>query len=315
MSVYLEYSNILVIGDIMLDEYLFGDAHRISPEAPVPVVLVKKTKRVLGGAGNVVNNLIGLETNVFVAGLIGDDRIGNLLLKLLTETDANTDAIVKDSSRVSTLKTRLMAQTQQVVRIDREKTDPIDKQNLMLILKKMEMYRDKFDSIIISDYGKGVVTAELVSNIVNNFGDKFIAVDPGEKMVDDYTKYYGVNILTPNKQEASLASGINIIDNETMAQAANEIFNQTEAESLLITRGKDGMALFSGSNVTHIYSEAREVYDVSGAGDTVIAAFVAAHSSGFSLKNSARIANAAAGIVVGKLGTASITRKELNSVL
>lgn len=315
MSIYLEHGNVLVIGDIMLDEYLFGDAYRISPEAPVPVVLVKKIERVLGGAGNVVNNLAGLDANVFVAGVIGNDNTGRSILKLLTDLNVNVNAIIKDSSKPSTLKTRVVAQTQQVIRIDKEKTDPIDKQNLMLILEKIETYKDEFDSIIISDYDKGVVTPELVSNIVDNFSDKFIAVDPGGKTVDNYTKYHGVNVLTPNKQEASIASGINIIDNETMEQAANELFNQTKAEGLLITCGKDGMVLFSNNEVEYIRSEAKEVYDVSGAGDTVISIFTIAHSCGFTLKDSAYMANAAAGIVVGKLGTVSITRDELDDVL
>lgn len=315
MSVYLKYGNVLVVGDIMLDEYLYGDVYRTSPEAPVPIVLVDKTKHVLGGAGNVVSNLVGLGINVFVAGLVGDDNTGKLILELLTRFGTNTDAIVKDPSRPSILKTRVVAQTQHVVRIDREKANPIDKQNLMFMLEKIETYKNKFDSIIISDYDKGVVTAELVSNIVDNFKDKFIAVDPGGKTINDYTKYRGVNILTPNRKEASLVSGINIVDDETMAKAAKKIFNQTETEHLLITCGKNGMVLFDTDSVVNIQSEAIEVYDVSGAGDTVIATFTAAYSSGFSSRDSAYIANVAAGIVVGKLGTVSITRKELDCVL
>lgn len=315
MSLYLKNSNILVIGDIMLDEYWFGNTYRISPEAPVPIVSVERAKYVLGGAGNVVNNLAGLGTNVFVAGLIGNDSIGKSILKLLIDFGVDINSVIKDSSRISTIKTRVIAQTQQMIRIDREKIKPIDKRNLMLILESIETYRNNFDSIIISDYGKGVVTPELVSVIVDNFDDKFIVVDPGGKTIDDYTKYRGVDVLTPNKQEASLASGIDIVNNETMRQAANKIFNQTNAKSLLITCGEDGMVLFDGKEMVHICSKAIEVYDVSGAGDTVIATFTTAYSCGFSLKDSAHIANVAAGVVVGKLGTSPITIEELRPAL
>lgn len=315
MPICLEHSNVLVVGDLMLDEYLLGDTHRISPEAPVPVFLVEDTKQVLGGAGNVVNNLIGLGAKVFVAGLIGNDVAGEIILKQLMGTGANTSAVIRNSSRLSTIKTRVLAQTQQIVRIDREKTNPIDKSDLMLILESIQAYKSKFNSIIISDYAKGVITPELVSYVVENFKDKFIAVDPGGKTIDDYTKYKGVNILTPNIKEASLVSDIDVVDVKTMVHAAQEIFKQTKTESLLITCGEGGMVLFSGNDIIKISSVAMEVFDVSGAGDTVIATLTAAHSCGFSLKESAHIANSAAGVVVGKLGTASITIDDLNNAL
>ena len=302
----LEDLEILVVGDIMMDEYVHGRVDRMSPEAPVPVVLIEEEHSVLGGAGNVAANLIALGAGVTVAGVVGDDTRGTFLInKLLKVGDGNaSDCLVRDAGRVTTQKVRLVANGKQVARIDREMTYPLADyvaDYMFKLIGKM----NKFDAVIVSDYGKGVITPYVFHAIMKQaeLFNIFVAVDPSGT---DYSKYKGANIITPNLSEAIAASG-----SESIIEAAEIIMEAAELPQLLITLGRGGMRLFEHRDVYHIDTAARGVFDVSGAGDTVIAAFTLAVSAGYSMAMAATISNIAAGIVVGKPGTATVSLEEL----
>ena len=303
-------TGVLVIGDLMVDQYIWGKVKRISPEAPVPVVEVTKENLLLGGAANVAHNLHSLGGKVFIAGTIGSDDTGKILTNKLTEKGFNTDGIIIDSERPTTVKTRVIAHSQQVVRFDREVKSDISKSTTSLLLKYVEFCLPHIKGIIISDYCKGLITKSLVKKIIDLTRSKvFIATDP---KIGHFNYYKNLSLLTPNLNEASFGSGIEIKDEETLVDAGRELIKKLNCKSLIITRGDEGMTIFEKSNsITHIKTYAREVYDVSGAGDTVIATLTLCHSAGLSLKEAAVIANHAAGIVVGKLGTAVTNQEEI----
>lgn len=298
--------HILVVGDLMLDEYVEGDVHRLSPEAPVPVVLVDKERAAPGGAGNVVRNLASLGAQVTVAGVVGDDSYGTILLELLARETNNvcTDYVIPDPGRPTTKKTRIVANGNQVARVDRELTYPVD-DNLVEYILKIIGDIEQYDAIIISDYGKGVVTPRLFYSIMKQAENKdiFVAVDPNG---DDYSKYRGANIITPNLKEAKGASG-----SDSVVEMAKIIMEEAELPQLLITLGEDGMDLFEQRDYYHLDADKRDVFDVAGAGDTVIATLTLSVAAGDSVKRAAHIANIAAGIVVGKSGTATVSLEEL----
>jgi len=301
-------SNILVIGDMMLDVYIQGNSYRMSPEAPVPVVLVDNEISVLGGAGNVVNNLSSLGANITVAGVVGTDSSGAKIKTLLENIDNVTECLAIDASRVTTRKSRIVNDGKQMVRVDREMTHDLPEQIADHFLKMIGQIK-RFDAIIVSDYGKGVVTSYVFDAIMEQaeMFDVFVAVDPNGT---DYSKYKGANIITPNRKEAKAASG-----EEGLLDAAKIIMEGAELPQLLITCSEDGMILFEHSDVYYIETDAKEVFDVSGAGDTVIAAFTLAVASGYVLKKAAYISNVAAGIVVGKTGTSTVSFEELENQL
>ena len=303
-------TGVLVIGDLMVDQYIWGKVKRISPEAPVPVVEVTKENLLLGGAANVAHNLQSLGGKVFIAGTIGSDDTGKILTNKLTEKGFNTDGIIIDSERPTTVKTRVIAHSQQVVRFDREVKSDISKSTTSLLLKYVEFCLPHIKGIIISDYCKGLITKSLVKKILDITKSKvFIATDP---KIGHFNYYKNLSLLTPNLNEASFGSGIEIKDEETLVDAGRELIKKLNCKSLIITRGDEGMTIFEKSNsITHIKTYAREVYDVSGAGDTVIATLTLCHSAGLSLKEAAVVANHAAGIVVGKLGTAVTNQEEI----
>ena len=303
-------TGILVIGDLMVDRYIWGKVKRISPEAPVPVVEVTKENLLLGGAANVAHNIQSLGGKVFIAGTIGSDDTGKMLTNMLTEKGFNTDGIIINSERPTTVKTRVIAHSQQVVRFDREVKSDISRSTSSLLLEYVASCLPHIKGIIISDYCKGLITKSLVNKIINITKSKvFIATDP---KIGHFNYYKNLSLLTPNLNEASFGSGIEIKDNETLIAAGKELINKLNCKSLIITRGDEGMTIFEKNNrITHIPTCAREVYDVSGAGDTVIAALTLSHAAGLSLKEAAVIANHAAGIVVGKLGTAVTNQKEI----
>jgi len=299
----------------MVDEYLWGNVDRISPEAPVQVVSVKEENYTLGGSGNVVNNLIALGAKVSLAGVIGSDRYGHLLLATLNELGINTDGVVEEPERLTTRKTRIISGNQQVLRIDRETKKDISGQTLDLILNYIESVISDVDLVLISDYGKGLITKSLLSSLtaVVKKHKKISVADPKGR---DFLKYSGVSLLTPNKKEAALASGIEIIDESTLIKAGNRILETVKIEKLLITCGKDGMVLFEHNKKPYyISAQARQVFDVSGAGDTVIAVLGLVVASGASFAKAATIANTAAGIVVSKVGTSTVSKNELLSAL
>jgi D-glycero-beta-D-manno-heptose-7-phosphate kinase len=309
-----KHKNILIIGDIILDRYIFGKVNRISPEAPVPVVDVMRESFLLGGAANVANNIIALGGKVTVAGVVGKDRAGGAVRELFAESGISSDGIVEDS-RPTTVKSRVIAHNQQVVRFDREDCRKLEGKSLGLFLKYIKSALFQFDAVIISDYKKGVVTAALVKAVVKLSKQKktFVAVDP---KVGHFHLYKNVSIITPNLMEASQGSGIEIKDEKSLLRAGKALLSRLSCASVLITRGEEGMSLFErdsakGIKVTNIPTVAVKVFDVTGAGDTVIAAFTLAHAAGASLRDSAIISNHAAGIVVGEVGTAVATPETL----
>jgi D-beta-D-heptose 7-phosphate kinase/D-beta-D-heptose 1-phosphate adenosyltransferase len=309
---------LLVIGDLMLDEYLRGEVDRISPEAPVQVVAIQKEDFTLGGAGNVVNNVVALDGKISVVGVIGSGSNGQLLLERFTELGVDTKGIIKEPGRITTQKTRIIAANhanKQVLRIDREKKQDISTSTLKKMVRFIEDKMPDIDVVLISDYGKGLITRNLLSKVIASAKkhEKMIIVDPKGL---DFSKYSGVSLLTPNKKEAALASGVEINDESSLEKAANKILENIGLDNLLITCGKDGMVLFERNKEPfRVKAEARQVFDVSGAGDTVIALLGLAVASGNSIHDSVTIANAAAGKVVGKAGTATVSKQELDSAL
>ncbi|MFO7751620.1 MAG: D-glycero-beta-D-manno-heptose-7-phosphate kinase [Desulfobacteraceae bacterium] len=307
--------NILVIGDLMIDEYVWGDVDRISPEAPVPVVRVNRESFTLGGAGNVINNIVSMGACVSVIGTAGTGKTGKQLLTKLAELDVETDGIVSEPYRPTTRKTRIIASSQQVLRIDRETKENVSRDTFDRIRKLLEQKMPHTDLVIISDYSKGLVTREMVATVSALARENGIVCMADPKGMD-FSKYENVNILTPNRKETALASGMEINRIEDLIPAGEKILRSVRMDKLLITCGKDGMLLIEKDKQPfRIESMARQVFDVSGAGDTVISILGLCLAAGASFRLSAQVANAAAGIVVGKVGTATATVEELASAL
>jgi D-glycero-beta-D-manno-heptose-7-phosphate kinase len=304
-------AKVLVIGDLILDEFLWGDVSRISPEAPVPVVWVKKESFMPGGASNVANNLSSLGAHVYLAGVVGDDERGAILKGELEQKGVNVAGIITDESRPTILKTRVVAQHQQVVRIDKEHVDPLSPAIVNKLVKYIESIMKEIDAVIIEDYGKGVITSALLSKVVPaaKMHNKIISVDPKE----EHFKYYrGISVITPNNHEASRAVGFQIKDDATLVKAGKALLKKLNCRIALITLGENGMAVFQKAKpMKQIPTIAQEVFDVSGAGDTVIASYTLSLAAGADPIMAAHIANCAAGIVVGKIGIAVVTPDEL----
>ena len=301
--------NILVIGDLMIDHYLWGSCDRISPEAPVQVVNVKKESFVLGGAGNVINNLVTLGSVVDVISVIGNDSVANELKSLLEKIDVPTSNLVVENNRKTSKKSRLIASQQQVLRYDMESIDDINENSHKQIIQTLEKNIDKYSSIILSDYGKGVLTTNLTKEIIKiaNKNSIKVLVDPKGK---DYSKYKGSYTLTPNKKEAMEATNIDIKDESSLIEALKSLKTQCELEVSLITLSEQGIAIFD-DELTIKPTVAREVYDVTGAGDTVIASIAFALGNNLDIKDAIYFANLAAGVVVGKIGSATTTLDEI----
>ena len=301
--------NILVIGDLMIDHYLWGDAERISPEAPVQVVDIARETSVLGGAGNVVNNLVSLGAAVNVASVVGDDEIAKELTIMLKSIGAKTEGLITQNGRKTSKKSRVIASHQQILRYDNESKETISAESVEKILKAIEKDLFLIDMIILSDYGKGVVSEALsqaVITLANAKGIK-VLVDPKGT---DYSKYRGAHMLTPNKKEASEATGIPIVDDASLERALLTLKEQCALERSMITLSEDGIAIYDGE-VKRFPTVAQEVFDVTGAGDTVIASIAFALSAGLSIEETARFSNLAAGVVVGKIGSATVTLDEI----
>ncbi|MDX4050966.1 D-glycero-beta-D-manno-heptose-7-phosphate kinase [Aliarcobacter skirrowii] len=301
--------NILVIGDLMIDHYLWGSCDRISPEAPVQVVNVKKENSVLGGAGNVINNLVSLGSSVEVISVIGDDSVANELKTLLSNIGVSFDNLVVEKGRKTSKKSRLMASNQQVLRYDSESVDEISKNSSNKILEILEKNIKNYSAIILSDYKKGVLTTTLTQDIIklaNRHKIKVLA-DPKGK---DFSKYKGAYTLTPNKKEAIEATNIDIKDEKSLVEALKSLKQNCNLEVSLITLSEQGIAIFDDELFTSP-TAAREVFDVTGAGDTVIASITFALSCGVDIKKALYFANLAAGVVVGKIGSATATLDEI----
>lgn len=310
-------AKVLVVGDFMVDHFIWGRVTRISPEAPVPVVDVQSDNFMLGGSGNVVNNIYTLGAKVYGAGVIGNDDMGQRVLEEFERRGIDTGGMVVEYGRPTTLKTRIIAHNQQVVRFDREERKPISPESIKKIVSYVAKHRDEVGTIVISDYNKGVINKTLLDGVreVIKGSDILVCVDPKQ---NDFSLYNGFDIITPNHHEAGRAAGIDILDGKDVVRVGKLLLDRYSFKALLITCGEEGMNLFEkDGETTHTFlaAEAREVYDVTGAGDTVIGVFALSLASGATFQEAAFLANHAAGIVVGKVGTATVTLDELKRVL
>lgn len=307
--------HLLVAGDLMLDTFIWGEVRRISPEAPVPVVEVREETRLLGGTANVVHNVSKLGGKVSVVGVIGDDSPGRQLQRLLDNLSVNTDGLVVARNRPTTVKTRIIARNQQVVRIDHESNTPVSADSTEKMFNYIRQNLHQVHGIVISDYAKGVVTPEFMDAVrTATHGMKIpVIVDPKVKHAEIYRQ---VTMITPNHHEAARMAGIDIQDEDSLVQAGRHLLELLHCKAVLITRGKDGMSLFHHTGaMAHIPTVARRVFDVTGAGDTVSAVLGLGIASGLTMKESALLANLAAGIVVGEVGTAAVSAAQLLSAL
>lgn len=310
-------SGVLVVGDVMVDHFIWGKVSRISPEAPVPVVDVQKDSVMLGGCANVLNTIYAMGGKVFVAGVIGADNIGKGLVNQLKERRIDTSGIIVEKERPTTLKTRIVAHGQQVVRFDHESKKPIPKSSRDRIIAYVKSLKGRIGAIVISDYSKGVVSRELIEGIKNIIKDTkiFLCVDP---KLSDFSVYAGVHVITPNHHEAERAAGMEIVNGDELIHLGEKLLSTYDFQALLVTRGEEGMSLFErGKKIRHAFfpAQAKEVYDVTGAGDTVIGVLALALASKANLKEATSLANHAAGIVVGKVGTSTVSQDELIGVL
>jgi D-beta-D-heptose 7-phosphate kinase/D-beta-D-heptose 1-phosphate adenosyltransferase len=300
---------LLVIGDLMIDHYLWGSCERISPEAPVQVVNVEYESSVLGGAGNVINNLSALGAKVDVISVIGGCEISDELKTLLTDIGVNTQYLITQKDRITSKKSRIIASQQQVVRYDRESTDEISHESQKEILDTFRSIITDYDAVLLSDYGKGVLTKELTNSLINiaNENNKKVLVDPKGL---DYSKYKSAYLLTPNKKEASEATQVNIKDDASLTQAITQLKTECDLDVSLITLSEQGVAIYDDKLRTHP-TVAREVFDVTGAGDTVLASLGFALACGYEIDDAVEFSNLAAGVVVGKIGSATATLNEI----
>ncbi|MBN1905524.1 MAG: D-glycero-beta-D-manno-heptose-7-phosphate kinase [Deltaproteobacteria bacterium] len=308
-------SRIMVIGDMILDEYVWGDVARISPEAPVPVVDVTSETKRLGGATNVLNNINSLGGKCIICGVVGNDEYGSHLVDRINELGISTEGIIVDNNRQTSIKTRVVARNQQVVRYDRETKRPIDQAIMKRLLRSIEENFNDIDAIIISDYGKGVITSRMISAIkeIVSGSSVIVTVDPKP---ENFSHYKDVDIITPNHHEAATFCGFAINDDESLTRAGEYILDKLKCRSVLITQGKDGMTLFeSGEEPCHIPTVAQKVFDVSGAGDTVISTLSLGLASGMNRISAALISNFASGIVVGEVGTSTVTARQLKEAI
>ena len=301
---------IAVIGDMMLDEYLIGKVNRISPEAPVPIVNIEKERFVLGGASNVANNLTSLEGKVFVYGVIGNDANGEKFVKELENKDVNSDGIVKDGTRPTIIKSRVLSQGQQLLRLDWEKDTDISEEIQNQLLENFEKNIENIDAVLLSDYNKGVLT-EFVSQSIIKIAKKYnrkVVVDPKP---NNFKNYKGATSMTPNRKEILDYFGMKKFQNEEeIAQKMSELKEELELDNVVLTRSEEGVSLFRNEH-KRIPTVAREVYDVTGAGDTFISTFLLSICAGADLYEAGVIANMASGIVVAKIGTATATQDEI----
>ncbi|WP_394747370.1 D-glycero-beta-D-manno-heptose-7-phosphate kinase [Spongiimicrobium salis] len=300
--------NILVLGDLMIDKYLIGSSKRISPEAPVPVIDISEEKSVLGGAGNVVNNLLAFGAHVDVISVIGSCDNASVLHNLLQKKNISTDYIIVEHGRLITKKTRILSSNQQIVRYDRETTKDISEESADKVFEIYSSIIKNYEIIILSDYGKGVLTDLLTSKIIKRAKEENIKVIADPKG-SDYSKYTGAYLLTPNKKEANIATGFDP-NNTDLSDSIQKLKSAYELEVSIITLSQDGIAVFD-DELRIFPTKAKEVYDVTGAGDTVIAAigYKLAHDS--HIDEAIKFANLAAGIVVGKIGVATATIDEI----
>jgi len=306
----LNSRKILVIGDIMLDRYVRGDVNRISPEAPVPVLRVTQESSLLGGAANVANNLVSMGIETHVMALIGNDSGGSHLTELMEERGIDTELLDASPLRSTTIKTRIVAGQQQIVRVDRENVQPMSSGVAQQLLQKLENLWSNYDACILSDYGKGTLSPEFLDGLrsLQKASPRIVAVDPKHR---NFSRYRGFSISTPNRMEAETALSLDLNSKELLLSKGQQLRETLELEALLITLGSQGMVLFTDQAPLWVDTEAREVFDVTGAGDTVISILTTGLCLGLDYARAAKLANYGAGLVVAKLGAATLTRKDL----
>jgi rfaE bifunctional protein kinase chain/domain len=306
---------VLIVGDVMLDEYIWGDARRISPEAPVPVVEVARQDAVPGGAANAAVGVVALGGSAALAGVVGDDDSAGRLRSRLEERGVDLDGLVKVPGRQTTTKRRIVAAAQQVVRADWETCEPVAPPVEVDIADWTRARLSSVDSVVLSDYSKGVVSEGLAAGLIDSATEHGlpVVVDPKGP---DYSKYRGATVLTPNFREIEHASGRRIANPQDLRQAASELLGILGGAALLITQGAQGMSLFTSQRdePLHIPASARHVFDVTGAGDTVVATVALCLASGATLIEAAQLATIAAGVVIGKVGTSTVDVQELRAL-
>ncbi len=308
-------SKVLVVGDIMVDQFIWGKVSRISPEAPVPVVKVTSENLLLGGCTNVLNNMFSMGGKVAISGIVGSDTMGTWLMDTLQEMNIDTAGVIVEQERPTIVKTRVIAHNQQVVRFDREDKRPVTQDSLQRIIAYIESMKDDLGAVIISDYNKGVFSEQLVREIreITTKRGIILCIDPKQS---DFSLYRGCDLITPNYQETERALGREIESRDDLIKGGAALIKDFDFGSLLVTMGEEGMTLFERNGaVTHIPTVAREVFDVTGAGDTVIGVFALCVAAGATFTEAAVLANHAAGIAVGKVGTAPVYRDELKKAL
>ena len=304
-------ASLLVIGDLILDHYVMGRVSRISPEAPVPVVHVESETLRLGGAANVFNNILALGGKADLCGVIGADESGRLLLKELGKSRSGRGGVIIDQDRPTTRKSRVIAHNQQIVRYDVEGRQELKGALQKRLLRYVESRIRELSCIVVSDYAKGVVSASLMTELTRMAALRKIPVIVDPK-VEHFGYYKNVTVMTPNHLEATQAAGLHGDDDQTINQAGAVIRQRLGCQSVLITRGEKGMSLYEGEGTSwHLPTQARQVYDVTGAGDTVIGTLALALATGANMREAATLANHAAGIVVGMVGTATVSPKQL----
>ena len=311
----LKDRKVLVVGDIMLDEHILSKVGRLSPEAPVPVADVVSIVYTPGGAANVATNIQALGGSPYLLGVVGKDSSRERLFEVLRERGIDTDNIIVDEGKPTTLKSRIIAHGQHVVRVDTEKRGPISNRLVCKILEMVKDIIDEVDALIISDYGKGVVTDDLARNLISMARErgKVVSVDPKGT---DYGKYSEATIISPTRREAEMATKIVIANEDDLIKVGWKLLEELKTEFILITKGEAGMSLFEREGrITHIPAVVSEVYDITGAGDTVVSVLTLALAAGAKIKEAAELSNLAAGIVVRKVGTAVATREKLEEII
>ncbi|MBV9112449.1 MAG: D-glycero-beta-D-manno-heptose-7-phosphate kinase [Hyphomicrobiales bacterium] len=309
---------IVVLGDVMLDRFVFGDVQRVSPEAPIPIFRFGHDDHVLGGAGNVARNVARMGGQATLIGVIGKDVTGRALAAAATREAGLTPSLATDARRRTTLKTRFVAQGQQLLRVDEEAAEPLAPDISQDLRQRIEIAADGANAIVLSDYAKGVLTEDSIASALSAARRRgaIVVVDPKGR---DFRRYAGATVITPNASEAAQASGIDCDSDESASRASRAIADITGCSAVVITRGARGMTVLceaqGSGRMVHLPTEVRQVYDVSGAGDTVVAALALALASGAPIDKAAQIANLAAGIAVGKVGTAAVEAAELRRAI
>ena len=306
--------NVLIVGDVMLDRYWWGSVSRISPEAPVPVVNLERTSLAAGGAANVAANVAGLGAKPYLVGVIGQDDESKLFPEVLSEKNISADFLLRSPLRRTTVKTRVVAHSQQMVRVDQETKTALSSEEEENFWKTISGLFDEIQIVIVSDYGKGAITENILSRLITKgkAENKLVIVDPKGK---NYRKYRGATMLTPNRFEFAEALQLDDYEQNTIENAGRQMIADFELDAVLITQGEAGMTLFDGHHRTnHLPVTARNVYDVTGAGDTVIACLASAIGAGANFLDAAKFANIAAGLVVEQVGTTAITLEMLENI-